>query len=42
MPFGSSAYMGGFGPMTPVMPYQPMMPMDMNGYGSYTMNFNSP
>jgi hypothetical protein len=40
MPFGSSAYMGGFGGMTPLMamPY----PMDMMGYGSYSGNFNTP
>ncbi len=43
MPFGSSAYMGGFGSMTPIvqMP-QYSHPMDMMGYGSYTMNFNTP
>jgi hypothetical protein len=41
MPFGSSAYMGGFGPMSPLVPMQ-QYPMDMMAYGSHTMNFNTP
>jgi hypothetical protein len=39
LPFGSSAYMNGFGGGGSLMP-QNRHPMDMMGYGSYSGGFN--